>query len=147
VLARPDRGAGGGDARLLGWQRQEPDSQGPGQAQDQRGTRGLGGQMNIGDEIQLRSGLGAALDQLEPGPLPLDAVVKRGRTVIIPRGALAAPAVLLVAAAAVAAPKAVHYLGQPPASRLSYHVTVNPPGTGSANRLIASGRVTYSGND
>ncbi|HYK32004.1 MAG TPA: hypothetical protein VEV63_08580 [Streptosporangiaceae bacterium] len=96
--------------------------------------------MNIADEVQLRTRLGAELDLLDPGPLPLDAVVRHGRTVMIRRRALAAAAVVLVAAAAVAVPKLVHIASQP-ASPLRYHVTVNPPGKGASKQLIATGTV------
>lgn len=95
--------------------------------------------MTIGDEIQLRASLGAALDQLEPGPLPLDAVVRQGRTVMIRRRVLAAVAVVVVAAAAVTVPRLVHVAHQPPASPPRYHVTVSPPAKGASSDLIASG--------
>jgi hypothetical protein len=96
--------------------------------------------MNIADEVQLRSRLGAELDLLDPGPLPLDAVVKQGRAVMIRKRALAAIAVVIVAAAAVAVPKLVHIASQP-ASPPHYHVTVNPPGKGASKHLIATGTV------
>ena len=96
--------------------------------------------MNIADEVQLRTRLGAELDLLDPGPLPLDAVVKHGRTVMIRRRALAAAAVVIVAVAAVTVPKLVHIASQP-ASPLHYHVTVNPPGKGASKHLIATGMV------
>lgn len=95
--------------------------------------------MNIGDEIQLRASLGAELDLLDPGPLPLEAVVKQGRAVMIRRRALAAVAVVVVAAAAVTVPRLVHIAHQPPAPPLRYHVTVNPPGKGVRSNLIATG--------
>jgi len=96
--------------------------------------------MNIADEVQLRSRLSAELDLLDPGPLPLDTVVKQGRAVMIRRRALAAIAVVIVAAAAVTVPKLVHIASQP-ASPPHYHVTVNPPGKGASKHLIATGTV------
>lgn len=96
--------------------------------------------MNIADEVQLRTRLGAELDLLDPGPLPLDAVVKRGRTVMIRRRAFAAAAVVIVAATAVAVPKLIHIASQP-ASPLRSHVTVNPPSKGASKQLIATGAV------
>ena len=96
--------------------------------------------MNIADEVQLRTRLGAELDLLEPGLLPLDAVVRQGRTVMIRRRALAAAAVVIVAAAAVTVPRLVH-IGSHPASPLRYHITVNPPGKGASKHLIATGTV------
>jgi hypothetical protein len=96
--------------------------------------------MNIADEVQLRTRLGAELDLLEPGPLPLDAVVKQGRTVMIRRRALAAAAVVIVAAAVLTVPRLVHFASQP-ASPLRYHVTVNPPAKAASKQLIATGTV------
>jgi hypothetical protein len=103
--------------------------------------------MNIGDEGQLGSRLGAALDLLDPGPLPFDSVVKQGKAVMIRRRVLAAAAVVLAAAVAITAPEAAHYLSRPsPASPARYHVTVNPPGKGADQHLIASGMVSASLN-
>jgi hypothetical protein len=96
--------------------------------------------MNIADELELRSRIGAELDLLDPGPLPLDSVVRQGRTVMIRRRAIAAAAVVLVAAAALAVPKLVNIASQP-ASPLRYHVTVNPPGRGASKQLIATGTI------
>lgn len=102
--------------------------------------------MNIGDEVQLRSRLGSELDLLDPGPLPLDIVVRQGRAVLIRRRALTVAAALVITIAAFTMPKLVHLRSQP-AAPPRYHVTVNPPGSRSGSHLIASGRVSYSGNN
>jgi hypothetical protein len=98
--------------------------------------------MNFGSEHELRSQLGAALDLLDPGPLPLDEVVTHGKTVIIRRRALAALAVVVLAAAAVTVPELAERLAHPaPAAPPRYHVTVNPPGKGADRHLVAFGRL------
>lgn len=103
--------------------------------------------MKTDDEGQLRARLGAALAQLDPGPLPLDAVVSQGRAVMIRRRVLAA-AVVVVGAAALTVPSLTRYLAHPPPSAPTrYHVTVRHPGKEASQRLIAYGRVTTSLND
>jgi hypothetical protein len=103
--------------------------------------------MNTDDEGQLRARLGAALAQLDPAPLPLEAVVRHGRAVKLRRRLLAAAAAAVVAAAALAVPALARYVGQPPSGAAGrYHVTVHP-GNGSNQRVIAYGRVTTGLND
>lgn len=98
--------------------------------------------MSIGDETRLRSELGSALDELNPGPLPLNAVIRRGRATVLRKRAAAAAAVLLVAAAAVTVPGLLRHLGQHP-----YHVSVTSPGRTSDPHLIASGRLITDVNN
>lgn len=93
--------------------------------------------MSIDGERQLRTQLGAALDQLDPGPLPLNAVIRQGRVVVIRRSVLAAATVLAAAVAAVTVPSLAHHVGQHP-----YHVTVTSPGKNSDRHLIADGKLT-----
>jgi len=113
--------------------------------------------MSIGDETRLRSQLSGALDEFNPGPLPLDAVIRQGRATVLRKRVLAAVAVALVVVAAVTLPKLAHQLTEPPPTApLRYHVTVNPPGIRSPKGLVASGsvnklhwraEVTYSGGN
>jgi len=103
--------------------------------------------MSTDDEGQLRARLGAALAQLDPAPLPLDAVVRQGKAVKLRRRLLAAAIAMVVAAAALAAPALARSLAHPPPSAPArYHVTVHR-GNGSDPRVIAYGRVTTSLND
>jgi hypothetical protein len=95
--------------------------------------------MSIDSERQLRTQLGEALDELSPGPLPLDAVIRQGRTAVIRRRVLAVAAVIIVAAAAIALPKLVHNLAEPPPTSPAYHVTVHRPAKGSNKHLVAHG--------
>lgn len=104
--------------------------------------------MNTGDEGQLRSRLSVALDQLDAGPLPLEAVVRQGRAVMIRRRALTTAALVIVAVAALTVPRLARDLAAPPpSSPTRYHITVNPPGITSPKGLIAYGRVITSLND
>ncbi len=57
----------------------------------QRRTSGLEDQMSI-DEGDLRASLSTALDDLDYGPLPLNSVISRERTVVLRRRLTAAPA-------------------------------------------------------
>jgi hypothetical protein len=99
--------------------------------------------MIIRDEHDLRAQLGAALDGLTPGPLPLSAVVRQGRAVRVRRLSIAAGVVVAVVAAAIAAPALLGAHGRrpPPAGRAHYRVTAHPPGPGSSRALIAYGTV------
>lgn len=100
--------------------------------------------MSVKDERDLRAQLGSALDGLTPGSLPLQAVVRQGRAMIIRRRVTAAIAVAaVVIATAVAVPLLAGRPGQPgPAGQSRhYHVTVYPPGPGAPKGLIASGRI------
>ena len=56
------------------------------------------------NEQDLRARLGTALDDLAPGPLPFDAVVRQGRMVVIRRRATAAAVALAIAAGRGAGP-------------------------------------------
>ena len=97
--------------------------------------------MSIRDEQDLRDQLGAALDDLAPGPLPLPAVVRQGRSVMIRRRVTVAVAAAVIVAAAAATPSILHWLRQPappPVVPTHYHVTVLPPGPGSSKGLIAT---------
>jgi hypothetical protein len=97
-------------------------------------------QVSIRDEQDLRSQLGAALDDFAPGPLPLPAVVKQGRSVMIRRRVTLAVAAAVLVAAAVATPTILHRISQPPRPVVPthYHVTNVPPGPGSPKGLIAT---------
>lgn len=97
--------------------------------------------MSIHDEHDLRVRLRTALDDLEPGPLPLDTVVRQGRVVLIRRRATAAFVALAVAAAAALVPTLLHALHRAAPVTPYYHVTVHPPRPGSPQGLVASGLV------
>jgi hypothetical protein len=91
-------------------------------------------------EVQLRARLTAALDDFSPGPLPLDSVVRQGRTVQVRRRVSAIVAVLLVAAVALSAPALARQFGrQAPVTPGRYHVTVRPPSPRGPRGLIAKG--------
>jgi len=98
--------------------------------------------MTVHDEPDLRAQLGSALDGLAPGPLPLPAVVRQGRAMLIRRRVTAVVAVAaVVIAAAVGGPLLARQLGQSRPAGPTYHVTVHPPGPGSRKGLIAYGRL------
>jgi RNA polymerase sigma-70 factor (sigma-E family) len=99
------------------------------------------GPMTIHDEQDLRAKLSSALDDLAPGPLPLDAVVRHGRMAVIRRRVTAAAVALAVAAAAALVPTLLNALHRPGPVTPYYHVTVHAPGPGSPHGLVASGRV------
>jgi len=98
--------------------------------------------VSIDDERELRARLGAALDELTPGPLPFNAVVRRGRAVAI-RRRIAVAAVVGVIAAAVGTSAVLYQPSTPPepVAPAHYHVTVSPPGPGSPVGLIADGLI------
>ena len=99
--------------------------------------------MIIRDEHDLRAQLGAALDGLTPGPLPLSAVVRQGRAVRARRLSIAAGVAAAVVAMAIAAPALLGAHGRrpPPVSPPHYRVTVHPPRPGSPRALIAYGTI------
>jgi hypothetical protein len=98
--------------------------------------------MSIRDEHDLRAQLGAALDGLTPGQLPLSAVVRQGRAVRARRLGIAAGLAVAVIAAAIAAPALLGVHGRPPpAGHAHYRLTVHPPEPGSPRGLIAYGTV------
>jgi hypothetical protein len=97
--------------------------------------------MSIHDERDLRAKLGSALDDFSPRPLPLQAVMGRGRAVMIRRRLAAVAAAAAVIAAAVVAPTLLHTSQPTPPAAPHYHATVHQPGPGSPRGLIASGLV------
>ena len=103
----------------------------------------MGEPVSIDDERELRARLGAALDELTPGPLPFNAVVRRGRAVAIRRRIAVAAVVGVIAAAVVGTSAVLYQPGTPPApvTPAHYHVTVSPPGPGSPAGLIAGGLI------
>jgi hypothetical protein len=97
--------------------------------------------MSIHDERDLRVRLGTALDDLAPGPLPFDSVVRQGRAVVLRRRLTAAAVALAIVAAAVLVPTLLNALHRPAPIEQRYHVTVDAPGPGSPAGLVASGLV------
>jgi hypothetical protein len=99
--------------------------------------------MSIRDEHDLRAKLGTALDGLTPGPLPLSAVARQGRAIRARRLSIVAGVLVIIVAAAIAAPTLLGAHGRrpPPASPAHYRVTVHPPRPGSSQALIAYGTV------
>ena len=95
------------------------------------------------DEGDLRASLSTALDELDYGPLPLNSVISRGRTVVLRRRLTAAAGALAVAIAAI--PVIAHQVGQTaqPATSTHYQVIVHPPGAKSPRGLIAYGRLSH----
>ena len=100
--------------------------------------------MSIHDEQDLRGQLGTALDAFAPGPIPFDAVVRQGRSVVIRKRVTAVAVGLAVLAAAAMAPTLLHALHHPAPVTRHYHVTVNPPSPGSPRGLVASGLVNHA---
>jgi hypothetical protein len=97
--------------------------------------------MSINEEQDLRAKLGSALDDLAPGPLPFDSVVRRGRAVMIRRRVTAAAVALAVLAAAALVPALLNALHRPAPITPRYHVTVQAPGAAAPFGLVASGLV------
>jgi hypothetical protein len=101
--------------------------------------------MSIHDERDLRDKLGSALDEFDPSPLPLHAVVRQGRAVIVRRRVTAAAYAAAVAAAAALAPTLVHALHRPsPEATRHYHVTLHPPRPASPHGVVAFGLVNHA---
>jgi hypothetical protein len=97
-------------------------------------------QVSIRDEQDLRDQLATALDDLAPGPLPLPAAMRQGRSIMIRKRVTIAIAAAVIVAAAAATPSVLNRLSRsvPPAVPTRYHVTVQPPGPGSPKGLIAT---------
>ena len=73
--------------------------------------------MSIDDERELRQRLGAALDTITPRPAPVDAVVRRGRNVVIRRRAAIAVSLAAVVVVGLAVPAWLHRPAGPPRRR------------------------------
>jgi hypothetical protein len=98
--------------------------------------------MTIDDERILRARLGTALEEFTPAPLPLDAVVRRGRGARKRRLVTVAAVVAVIAAVGAAAPELAGLADQhAPVTSGTGHVSVHPPGPRSAPGLIAYGQV------
>lgn len=88
----------------------------------------------------LHERLNSALATVEPGPAPVDAVMKAGQWIRTRRrAALLTGAVAVVAAAVVGVPAFAHHAAAPAPVTGRIRVTVNPPGPHAAPGLIASG--------
>ena len=95
--------------------------------------------MSIDDERDVRAWLGAALDEVDPGPVPLAGIMRKGQAAVIRRRLAAAGVVAAVLAVAVAGPVLAHrFLATPPepATPVHYWVTVSLPGPGAPRGLI-----------
>ena len=101
--------------------------------------------MSIDNEHELRSQLGAALGEFIPGPIPYSAVIRQGRAAVIrKRIAVAAALSVIAAGVIISTPVVIRQLSHRPLAAATagrYHVTVSPPGPGSAKGLIAGGRI------
>jgi hypothetical protein len=99
--------------------------------------------VSIDDERDVRAWLGAALDEVDPGPVPLGGIMRKGRAALIRRRLAVAAAAAAVLAVTVAGPVLAHRFQAltGPAGPTHYQVTVRPPGPGAPRGLIASGRV------
>jgi hypothetical protein len=99
--------------------------------------------VNIQDEGQLRVRLGSLLDDIDPHPAPVSAVVRHGRGIRQRRRAMVAGGVAVVAAAAVLGPTVLRSeLSTPPvAPAPHYNVTVSPPAQGARPGVIATGSI------
>ncbi|HET7017481.1 MAG TPA: hypothetical protein VFI65_26400 [Streptosporangiaceae bacterium] len=101
------------------------------------------------DEGELRASLSTALDELDYGPLPLDSVIGKGKTVVVRRRMTAVAGALAIAVAAVAGPVIAHQIGRSAQSTASassvknYHVTVHSPGPNSPAGLVAYGLLNH----
>jgi hypothetical protein len=99
--------------------------------------------VSIDDERDVRAWLGAALEEVDPGPVPLGGIMRKGRAAVIRRRLAMAGVAAAVLAVTVAGPVLAHrFQASPePAGPAHYQVTVRPPGPGAPRGLIASGRV------
>jgi hypothetical protein len=99
--------------------------------------------VSIDGERDVRAWLGAALDEVDPGPVPLGGIIRQGRAAVIRRRLAMAGAAAAVLAVTVAGPVLAHrFQASPgPAGPAHYQVTVSPPGPGAPRGLIAHGRV------
>jgi hypothetical protein len=100
--------------------------------------------VTIDDERDVRAWLGAALDEVDPGPVPLSGIMRKGRAAVIRRRLITAGVAAAVLAVTVAGPVLAHrFPATPPepATPGHYWATVSPPGPGAPQGLIARGRV------
>jgi hypothetical protein len=97
--------------------------------------------MSLGDEQQLRQQLDGALQTITPPLAPVDAVIRKGRSIRLRRriGAVAGLAVLVAIGAGASA--LVPPGSRGPVSPQKPSVTVNPPGPHAPRGLISSGMV------
>lgn len=93
------------------------------------------------EEADLAARLDAEIGTFIPGPLPLDAVIRRGRAAVIRRRLGAAAATLALIVVAALAPVLLHALHRAAPVAPRYHVTVSPPGPGADSRLVARGTI------
>jgi hypothetical protein len=98
--------------------------------------------MSTGAEQEMRKRLSAVLDGITPGPAPVAAVIRRGRTVRRRRITGATAAALAVVAAVVGfGPLGLRLPSAAPENPRPPVVTVVPPGPGAPAGQIASGTV------
>lgn len=98
--------------------------------------------MSTSAEQELRQRLGAVLGGMTPGPAPVGAVVRRGRTIRRWRVAgVTASAVAAMAVVTAVSLLGLHLPSQTPVTPRPPVVRVVPPGPGASEGLIASGTV------
>jgi hypothetical protein len=98
--------------------------------------------MSTSAEQELRQRLSAALDEMPPGPAPVGAVIRHGRTIRRRRVAgLAASALAAAAVVTAAGLLGLRLPSQAPVAPRPAVVTVVPPGPGAPAGQIASGTV------
>jgi hypothetical protein len=91
--------------------------------------------MSIRDEQDLIERLDRAFGAVMPRPAPIEAAARQGRAIRVRRRISAAAGLAVVVAAGVSLPLLLHSTATPAAGP----VTVQPPGPGAPNGLIASG--------
>jgi hypothetical protein len=97
--------------------------------------------LSIQDERELRHRLTSLLDEVEPKPAPVAAVVKSGKAIRARRRLAVASALVVIVAAAAAVPGLFRQPAPPPLAHERFQVSVHPPGKGDPADLIAYGTV------
>ncbi|HEX3491774.1 MAG TPA: hypothetical protein VHU92_20680 [Streptosporangiaceae bacterium] len=96
--------------------------------------------MNTDNERDIRGRLDAALGTIDPPGPPVDAVLRRGRSIRLRRRAAVATGLAAVVGLGIALPGLVGHMGAEPPVRHSYVVNVNPPRS-TPSKLTFSGTI------
>ena len=97
--------------------------------------------MSIQDERILRDRLTGLLDEVEPRPAPVGAVVKTGKAMRARRKLAVAGGLAAIVAAAAVVPGLLRQPALRPLAHERFQVSVHPPGKGDRSDLIAYGTV------
>ena len=100
--------------------------------------------MSIQDERILRDRLAGLMDEVEPRPAPVGAVVKTGKAMRTRRKLAVAGGLAAIIAAGAVVPGLLQQPAPGPLARERFQVSVHPPGKGDRADLIAYGSVNGS---